>query len=301
MHPTISAVADLRIAFVTCEQRPAITADDLLVADLLRHGGFEVIAAAWSDRSVDWQRFASVVIRSPWDYHLDDSRYRAWLRRCDRERVNLWNPAPAVLANLDKRYLSELARAGVPTIPGEYVERGQVQSLVALLERRNWARAVVKPTVSASAYGTWRTSLETAESDQGQWNHEVEQRSLLVQPFTDEIVASGEWSVVFFDGHYSHAVLKKPASGDFRVQEELGGHAEPRVPSRAVIEQARSVLSVVEGHLLYARVDGVERDGQFLLMELEVNEPVLYLAASRDAPERFALAIARSVTAPLHG
>ena len=171
----------------------------------------------------------------------------------------------------------------------------------ALLERRNWPRAVVKPAVSASAYGTWRTSLEAADSDQGQWDEEVEQRSLLVQPFTDEIVTSGEWSVVFFDGHYSHAVLKKPASGDFRVQEELGGHAEPLQPSRAVIDQARHALTFVEGPLLYARVDGVERDGQFLLMELEVNEPVLYLASSRDAAERFALAIARSVTAPLHG
>ena len=301
MHPTISAVADLRIAFVTCEQRPAITADDLLAADLLRHSGFEVLAAAWSDQSVDWQRFASVVIRSPWDYHLDDGRYRAWLRRCERDRVNLWNPAPAVLGNLDKRYLLDLARAGVATIPGEYVERGQAQSLVSLLERRNWTRAVVKPAVSASAYGTWRTSLDTAESDQGRWNDAVELRSLLVQPFTDEIVTSGEWSLVFFDGHYSHAVLKKPASGDFRVQEELGGHAEPREPSRAMIEQARYVLSFVESPLLYARVDGVERNGQFLLMELEVNEPVLYLASSRDAPERFALAIARSVTAPLHG
>lgn len=301
MHPTISAVADLRIAFVTCEPRPAIAADDLLAADLLRYRGYEVIAAAWSDQRVDWQQFASVVIRSPWDYHLDDGRYRAWLRRCERDHVNLWNPAAAVLANLDKRYLLDLARAGVPTIPGEYVERGQVQSLVSLLERRGWTRAVVKPAVSASAYGTWRTSLETAESDEGQWNDAVEQRSLLVQPFTDGIVASGEWSVVFFDGHYSHAMLKKPASGDFRVQEELGGHAELREPSRAVIEQARRVLSFVEGPLLYARVDGVERDGQFLLMELEVNEPVLYLASSRDAPERFALAIAGTVTSSLHG
>jgi glutathione synthase/RimK-type ligase-like ATP-grasp enzyme len=294
-------VATSRIGFVTCEQRPAITADDLLAADALRCRGYEVTAALWSDQSVDWQGFSSVVIRSPWDYHLDDGRYRAWLRGCERDRVNLWNPASAVLANLDKRYLLHLARAGAPTIPGEYVERGQVQSLAALLERRNWPRAVVKPAVSASAYGTWRTSLETAETDQRQWSDEVEQRSLLVQPFTDEIVTSGEWSVVFFDGHYSHAVLKTPAAGDFRVQEELGGHAEPREPSRAVIEQARHVLSFVEGPLLYARVDGVERDGQFLLMELEVNEPVLYLAASRAAPERFALAIARSVTAPLHG
>ena len=116
-----------------------------------------------------------------------------------------------------------------------------------------------------------------------------------------DVVSTNPSTMAAPGGHYSHAVLKKPASGDFRVQEELGGHAEPLQPSRAVIDQARHALTFVEGPLLYARVDGVERDGQFLLMELEVNEPVLYLASSRDAAERFALAIARSVTAPLHG
>ena len=86
------------------------------------------------------------------------------MRRCEIDGVNLWNPAATVLANLDKRYLADYAAAGVAIIPIEYVERGQRQSLGALLERRNWTRAVVKPAVSASAYGTWRTSVETAVS-----------------------------------------------------------------------------------------------------------------------------------------
>ena len=98
-----------------------------------------------------------------------------------------------------------------------------------MLERRKWTQSVVKPTVSASAYGTWRTSLATADADQRQFDDELMQRSLLVQPFADEIVTSGEWSIVFFDGDYSHAVLKKPAFGDFRVQEELGGHVVPGI------------------------------------------------------------------------
>ena len=71
-----------------------------------------------------------------------------------------------------------------------------------------------------------------------------------------------------------HAVLKKPAAGDFRVQEELGGHGEPRDPSPAIVEQARSVLSHAAGPLLYARVDGIERHGEFVMMELEKNAVV---------------------------
>ena len=286
---------DKRIAFVTCERLPDLHGDDQLVAAALRRRGFLVAAAAWNDATVDWRQFASVVIRATWDYHLDEVRYADWLRRCEAEEVNLWNPAATVLANLDKRYLADLAEAGVDIVPIEYVERGQRQPLHTLLERRNWTRVVVKPAVSASACGTWRTSLAEAAADQGRFDEEVMQRSLLVQPFADEIVTMGEWSVVFFDGEYSHAVLKKPAAGDFRVQEELGGYGEPRDPSPAIVEQARRVLSHAAGPLVYARVDGIERDGAFVLMELEINEPFLYIGASSGAADRFADAIVRTI------
>jgi glutathione synthase/RimK-type ligase-like ATP-grasp enzyme len=234
------------------------------------------------------------VIRAAWDYHLDEARYAAWLRRCQTEAVNVWNPPATVLANIDKGYLADFAEAGVAIVPIECVERGRRLSLRTLLETHNWVTAVVKPAVSASAYGTWRTSLETAAADQSRFEAEAAQRSILVQPFADEIVASGEWSIVFFDGEYSHAVLKKPATGDFRVQEELGGYGEPRDPAPAIVEQARRVLSHAIGPLLYARVDGIERDGEFVLMELEINEPFLYIGSSSGAATRFAEAIVRS-------
>jgi len=285
----------VKIAFVTCERLPDIHDDDRLVADALRRDGFQVVAAAWNDEAVDWRQFASVVIRATWDYHLDEDRYATWLQRCTTEGINLWNPAGVVLANIDKRYLAGLAEASVDIVPVEYVECGRRESLVKLLDRRNWTHAVVKPAVSASAFGTWRTSLTTAAADQTQFDEAATQRPLLVQPFVDEIVTSGEWSIVFFDGEFSHAVLKKPAAGDFRVQEELGGHGEPQHPSPEIVEQARRVLSHAGGPLLYARVDGIERNGRFVLMELEINEPFLYIASSSGAAQRFASAIARTI------
>jgi glutathione synthase/RimK-type ligase-like ATP-grasp enzyme len=281
-----------RIAFVTCDRLPDIHADDRLAADALHRRGFEVAARVWSDPDVDWRRFACVVIRATWDYHLHAARYAAWLRRCHDDGVNLWNPAAAVIANLDKGYLARFADAGLAVLPLERVERGARVSLATLLQRRTWVDAVVKPAVSASAYGTWRTSLATAAADQHRFAAEAAERSLLVQPFAAEVEAPGEWSIVFFNGEYSHAVLKTPAAGDFRVQEELGGRGEPRRPAAALVEQARRVLDHAGSPLLYARVDGIERDGAFALMELEINEPFLYLGSSDGAAARFADAIA---------
>ena len=295
MSAVNSVQRDQRIAFVTSERLPDLHGDDRLVADALQRRGFPVTAAVWSDSAVDWRQFASVVIRAAWDYHLDAERYTEWLHDCDDKDVNVWNPPEAVLANLDKRYLVDFENAGAGIVPIEYVERGRPQSLHTLLERRGWTRAVVKPAVSASAFGTWRTSLTTAVSDQSRFDDEMMQRSLLVQPFVDEIVDAGEWSIVFFDGEYSHAVVKKPATGDFRVQEELGGHAEPRDPSPSIVAHARRLLSHAGAPLLYARVDGIERGGEFLLMELEINEPFLYIGSAKGAADCFANAIVRTI------
>lgn len=282
------------VAFITCSKVPDIHDDDGRVADVLRSRGVSVVAAVWDDPSVNWTRFASAVIRATWDYHLEPERYGAWLRRCAADAVNLWNPPATVLENMNKRYLADLAGAGVEVVAMEYLERARPQSLRGILERHGWSRVVVKPAISASAFGTWRTALERADVDQSRLDREVAERSLLVQPFVDEIVAQGEWSLVFFGGEYSHAVLKRPGEGDFRVQEELGGHAVACDPPSAVIEQARTILAHVPAPLLYARVDGIERGGRFVLMEVEINEPFLFIGSSPGVAARFADAIVRS-------
>ena len=281
----------MEVAFVTCWKLPEMHADDRLTADVLRGRGLCVVSAVWDDPAVDWRRYRCVVIRSTWDYHHHQDRYAAWLRRCADDGVRLWNPSTAVLANMNKRYLSDLEQRGVEVVPTEYLDIGHGLSLRGLLERRGWDRAVVKPAVSASAYRTWRTTLATADRDQPAFEEDSDQHEVLVQPHVEEIVTRGEWSLVFLAGQYSHATIKRPAAGDFRVQEELGGHSSPADPPDHVIESARHILSLSPSPLLYARVDGVERERQFMLMELEINEPYLFLGSSPGAAVRFADAI----------
>jgi glutathione synthase/RimK-type ligase-like ATP-grasp enzyme len=281
----------VEVAFVTCRKLPEMHADDRLAADVLRGRGAAVASAVWDDPAVDWSRYAGVVIRSTWDYHHRQDEYGDWLQRCATGRVKLWNPPAAVLANMHKRYLSELAERGVDVVPTEYLEVRHRQNLRGMLQRRGWDEAVVKPAVSASAYRTWRTSLATADRDQPAFEEDTSLHEVLVQPHIEEIITHGEWSLMFFGGKYSHATLKRPAAGDFRVQEELGGSAAAAHPPEHLIRAARHILSISPSPLLYARVDGVERAGRFMLMELEINEPYLFLGMDSDAPVRFADAI----------
>ena len=281
------------VAFVTYRESPEITADDFLVADILRSEGISVVSAPWDDPNVEWSRFSGVVIRSPWNYYHKPDQYADWLRSCEAAGVNLWNPARTVLANINKRYLVDLAEQDVEIVPLEYLPAGDRRPLRQVLERRGWTEAVVKPVVSAGAHRTWRTSLAQADGDQARFEEQCRTAETLVQPFMEEIASQGEWSLVFFAGEYSHSVVKRPAAGDFRVQHQHGGHYQSGNPSPEWIAQARNILSKVDSPLLYARVDGVIRDGRFLLMELEINEPFLFLDFSPGAPSRFAEAILR--------
>ena len=117
----------------------------------------------------------------------------------------------------------------------------------------------------------------------------------LVQPFLPEIQTDGELSLVFIDGDYSHAVVQRPVAGDYRVQVMFGGVATVTDPAPEVLDSARAVLAAVGGQPLYARVDGVVVNGRFLLMEVELIEPYLFLPQSPEASQKLAAAVASPV------
>jgi glutathione synthase/RimK-type ligase-like ATP-grasp enzyme len=280
------------IAFATYDKGPEIDPDGP-ASDILRSRGFTVERPAWDDPGVEWPRFDAVVIRSTWDYHLKADRYAEWLRRLVTLGVRVFNPADVVLGNIDKRYLLDLADRGVEVVPTVCVPAGDGRRLRAVLEGRGWAEAVVKPAVSAGARDTWRASL--ASADEERFAAQVRGEDTLVQEYMAEIEV-GEWSLLFFGGEYSHAVRKRPAAGDFRVHQHLGGSTEAADPGPALIEQGRAVLDHVGQPLVYARLDGVERGGRFVLMELEINEPYLFLGYAEGAAERFAAAVASAIS-----
>jgi glutathione synthase/RimK-type ligase-like ATP-grasp enzyme len=281
-----------RVAFATYRDGPG-EADDAPAADALRRAGVDVALAVWDDADVAWAAFDAVVIRSTWDYHLRADEFARWVSTFSTPDSRLWNPPAAVLWNMNKRYLLGLERRGVHVVPTEYVTAADGPHLRSVLARRGWDEAVVKPAYGAGAHGTWRTSLATAEADHARFAQQLATGDLLVQRYMPQVTA-GEWSLVFLGGEYSHAVLKRPAGGDFRVHEHLGGTVARAEPGQGLIEQARDAVAAVGQPLPYARVDAVERGGQLVLMELEIIEPSLFLGFAAGAGQRFADALLRA-------
>ena len=278
------------IAFVTSRALPHLTDDDRLAVAALADLGLRAVPALWDDDGVDWTAYAAVVVRSPWDYFLRAGEFAAWLDRLERLGAPVWNPVPLLRWNMDKRYLRELEAAGVRCVPTRWVEGDDAPPLEDVLRERGWSRAVVKPVISGGAHETWMVERGGAH-DEGRFRR-LAAAGAMVQPFVEEIATEGEWSLVFLGGEYSHALLKRPAPGDFRVQTAHGGRERPARPTPELLDAARATLAAVRHPWLYARVDLCLHAGAPALMELEMLEPSLFLEGDAAAPARFARAIA---------
>lgn len=280
----------MRVAFVTSRALVDLTDDDRLALPPLADLGIEVAPVVWGSEAKSLLGFDMVVIRSPWDWYERGDEFQAWLRSIAASEVHLANRACSTF--LEKGYLRRLEAAGARVVPTEWVQRGERPELARRMSARGWSEIVFKPALSANAARTHRVSLETAAAHDAIAAEALKTGDLMIQQFMPAVAGQGEWSFVFFDGVFSHALRKVAAHGDFRVQTDHGGdvHTEPEPPA-ALVEQAARMLAATGERWLYARVDAVVHEGALHLMELEVVEPELFLRVHPEAPERFARAL----------
>lgn len=282
-----------QVALVTFADLPDLDKSDQLLLEPLRQRGIEATAHLWDDMTVDWSSFAAVVIRSTWDYHERLTEFRTWIERLAQLNLMLFNPPEILQWNIDKHYLRQVANAGVTVIPTVYVNINTTPNLQSILSEQEWSQAVIKPAVSISGNNTWLTG-DDQTADQARFEQLLQQTDVLVQQFMPQIQA-GEWSLLFFNGIYSHSVLKTPAAGEFRIHEEYGGINAAIEPPGSIIAQAAYAVRVaweLTGQVpLYARVDGLVVHETFYLMELELLEPSFYLQDVPTGAQRFADAL----------
>jgi glutathione synthase/RimK-type ligase-like ATP-grasp enzyme len=267
----------MRIAIATSKNE--LPPSDQALALALREQGFDVRPAIWSSTHPEWQEFDAVVVRSCWDYHLRLEEFLAWIALLERNSIAVLNPPDLIRWNANKIYLAELAAAGIPTPDTIFVEPGMELDLARVCASRGWASAVVKPVISASAHCTEHRSSGSVLGP------------AMVQRYIAAIETEGEWSLIYFRDAFSHAVLKKPREGDFRVQNNFGGTVRVAEPPRGALAFAEALLSGLAWPATFARVDIVAEGPSMQLMELEVIEPELFLDLVPESSRRLALAI----------
>lgn len=274
--------------------------DEAALLAALADRGLDARPAAWDDPDVDWAAADLVVLRSTWDYAERLEEFLGWLDRVAAV-TRLRNPADVVRWNVDKRYLDELAAAGVAVVPTRFAAPGEP------LELPTDRPAVVKPAVAAGSRDAILASPDhpgdTARARAHAARLHAEGRTVMLQPHVASVDARGETAVIHLAGAYSHAVAKgamlspgaRPIDGLF-APERLAR----REPTPAELDAAERTLAAAgrrlgrdPGELLYARVDVVEADdGSPQVLELEVTEPSLFLRYATGSVDRLADAIA---------
>ncbi|MEU4462413.1 hypothetical protein AB0G20_01595 [Streptomyces sp. NPDC024017] len=282
-----------RIAVVTYDPRGEEHKDrdlPVLVA-ALREAGADAVAVHWDDPSAEWAAFDLALIRSTWDYSWRAEEFTAWAERCGKA-TRLANPVDIVRWNADKRYLGQLAEAGVPAVPTRYFAPGDPVDLPADREY------VVKPASGAGArYAARYPAGERDAAVRQVERMHAEGFTVMVQPYLTGIDTYGERALQFFGGRLLHAGVKgavlapgTPYDADKVAHPDL----RPWEPTAAELAVAERALAAVPGDQepLYARVDLVTGpDGEPCVMELELIEPNLFLWLHPDSVPRVVEAV----------
>ncbi len=279
-----------RIVLATSAEEPDITASDRLYADALERRGHVVVGAAWNGPRAGFDGADAVVLRSTWGYYRALAAFHEWAETM-AVTSRLFNSIELVRWNLRKNYVGELADAGIAVPQSHFIECS-APALADIFQSTGWPRAVLKPISGASGYAVELVEHGDLAGAIARLAPLASDRGLVVQEFLPEI-AQGEVSLVYFDGVFSHAIRKRPKAGEFRVNSQFGATRDVEVPSAAVREEGAATLRALPEMPLYARVDGVIRDGHLIVIEVEALEPALFMEFDPPSAERFAEATAR--------
>eukprot|EP00698_Gefionella_okellyi_P000595 TRINITY_DN10512_c0_g1_i1.p1 TRINITY_DN10512_c0_g1~~TRINITY_DN10512_c0_g1_i1.p1 ORF type:complete len:374 (+),score=94.63 TRINITY_DN10512_c0_g1_i1:65-1186(+) len=243
------------LTVVVCDQFKSGTNDDKhLFAAFVRHG-IEVQIVSWSDSNFNWAKCTALLLRSTFDYvdHLDV--FQSWIRRIQQLGIPTFNSPETILWNSHKRYLLELVQHNVCTVPTALIASGSSCDVIEReMRSRRWENCVLKPAVGS--FGTGVVQIRAGSISRSVAKHintVLTNTDLLLQPFISSVRSRGEVSLIFVAGKCTHAVLKTPAHGEFKVQ---GGDVQPL--QRVTVAQmrlAQQAVQCVPGKCVYARVD----------------------------------------------
>jgi glutathione synthase/RimK-type ligase-like ATP-grasp enzyme len=291
-----------KICFVTYEKFPDFSSSDRKVAEVILtlDKTIEVDAKPWTSK-IDWKNYDLIILRSCWDYYRKETRFKNWLNQLKKDKCQVFNPPKIVLQNIHKSYLLKFKNLEIKLPKTILVKKGyQISKFETILKRlkqnNDWKQVVIKPAVSASGAGVSLIRKNKLRTDLNSVNKLLQTKDILIQEFLPEVPDVGEYSLIFINNNFSHSILKtvdpsKDKLG-FRNNSKYGGKYSPIKVSNSVIRQAKKILESVDGSVLYARVDGVIRGNQFILLELELTEPSLYFDI---VPEKAAINFAKNI------
>jgi glutathione synthase/RimK-type ligase-like ATP-grasp enzyme len=286
MHPyDVVVLTDSRYINPTNQDQYTknVLLEDGLVLKALEAEGLKVAKKAWDDANFNWSTTKYILFRTTWDYFERFTEFSLWLE-CVSKQTTLINSKEIIYWNIDKHYLLDLQQKGVNIPPTRFIEKGEKITLGQLFKETGWNTTVLKPCISGGGWNTFKINKEAVKVHEATLAKLLETESMMLQPFQENIVTKGEVSMMVFGGKFTHAILKRAKSGDYRVQDDYGGTIQTYSPSQEEISFAEKAINACFEMPIYARVD-IFRDNnnELALAELELIEPELWFREHTEA------------------
>jgi len=287
----------MKIALLTCQELEGYIAYEEHLDRALEKANIDFEWIIWTNwKDVDWGQYTAVLIRTTWDYQKRIDEFLEALTHIST-KTKLFNSLETVKWNHSKDYLLEFNETKTKPVPTQEVHIIEKGDLFKLFERLNSEQIIIKPFISATAHDTFLLNKNNWEESLDEIIRVNQKKRMMVQPFLENIQKEGEYSLHFFDGEFSHAILKTPKEGDFRSQEEYSSNIQTVNPDQTMLNFAHEVLAHLDDKLLYARVDFVRTEtDDFNLMELELIEPSLYFAYGDGSAEKLVKALIKRIS-----
>ena len=265
-----------------------ILLEDQLLQRALQGLGLKVTRKDWADPDFEWSETKCVVFKTTWDYFDRFTEFKDCLSVI-QSKTTCINPASQIIWNMDKWYLKDLADSGIPVVETEYIKKGEQRPLREIISNSGWDEVILKPTVAGAARHTYRIMQETIQDYESIFCALIKEEDMMIQPFQHNIMTKGEASFMVIGGGFTHAVLKKGKTGDFRVQDDFGGTVHKYLPSQKEIEFAEKVVQACEMLPAYARVDVMwDNNNELAVSEVELIEPELWFRKNPEAAQKLA-------------
>ena len=273
------------------DTRGHFASDDDHAIQPLEALGWQVSTLSWRQTGTPWRDFDVVIVRSTWDYGSDVRAFIDTLKQINDE-TQLANPLDIILWNLEKTYLVDLESKGVGIVPTVWPDSVHAATFSRCFSELGTDQLVIKPVIGANGDDAFRIFAGDPPQRLEEICGRFAAKRGLIQTFMPYVLSEGEYSLCYFSGEFSHAILKTPKGSEFRSQEEHGGEFRLVSPESKLLMRGQKALAALPMTPLYARLDFVRNDlDDFLVMELELIEPSLFLRTAPDASERFAQAI----------
>ncbi len=262
---------DKHIAIVSCFKYANKINEDIELQYYLYKNNISSDIVSWN--SIDLNKYDALIIRSIWDFQENLDEFKKWL---DKVNIPIFNDKDLIINNIDKESQYKLMdKYNIKHIETVFTDNKANIEKIWNDNFKDYDKLVVKPSISESGKNTYILNKDNINNiDLSNFKSKI-----MIEPFIPSI-KDGEYSLIYFNHKLSHTVLRHPGILDSNTE------VKEIEPIQELIDIGSKIESIDEyKNYLYLRLDFVKYNNEYLLLETELIDPMLFISKCENKKE----------------